>query len=99
MLQVVHAFGSADAGFDYLQKLQANNLGPSSSTGRLAGLVNKGELYVANGDVQMNTSQMQQDPNLRIFFPAGRTANARLSRCPIMSGSCRVHLMRMPARS
>ena len=71
MLQVIHAFGSADAGFDYLQKLQVNNLGPSSSTGRLAGLVNKGELYVANGDVQMNTSQMQQDPNLRIFFPAG----------------------------
>ena len=71
MLQVVHAFGSADAGFDYLQKLQTNNLGPSSSTGRLAGLLNKGELYVANGDVQVNTSQMQQDPNLRIFFPAG----------------------------
>jgi 2-aminoethylphosphonate transport system substrate-binding protein len=71
MLQVIHAFGSADAGFDYLKKLQANNVGPSSSTGRLAGLVNKGELYVANGDVQMNISQMGQDPNLRIFFPAG----------------------------
>ncbi|HEY2620687.1 MAG TPA: 2-aminoethylphosphonate ABC transporter substrate-binding protein, partial [Acetobacteraceae bacterium] len=71
MLLVIHAFGSADAGFDYLQKLQANNLGPSSSTGRLAGLVNKGELYVANGDVQMNTSQMGQNPNLRIVFPAG----------------------------
>jgi 2-aminoethylphosphonate transport system substrate-binding protein len=71
MLLVTHAFGSADAGFAYLQKLQANNVGPSSSTGRLAGLVNKGELYVANGDVQMNTSQMAQNPNLRIFFPAG----------------------------
>ena len=71
ILLVLHAFGGADAGYDYLQKLQANNLGPSSSTGRLAGLVNKGELYVANGDVQMNTSQMGQDPNLRIFFPAG----------------------------
>ncbi len=71
MLLVLHAFGGADAGFDYLQKLQVNNLGPSSSTGRLAGLVNKGELYVANGDVQMNTSQMGQNPNLRIFFPAG----------------------------
>ncbi len=71
MLLVTHAFGSPDAGFDYLKKLQANNLGPSSSTGRLAGLVNKGELYVANGDVQMNIAQMGQDPNLRIFFPAG----------------------------
>ena len=71
MLLAIHAFGSADAGFDYLHQLQANNLGPSSSTGRLAGLVNKGELYVANGDVQMNISQMGQDPNLRVFFPAG----------------------------
>lgn len=70
MLQAIHAFGSADAGFAYLEKLQANNVGPSSSTGRLAGLVNKGELYVANGDVQMNIAQMAQDPNLRIFFPA-----------------------------
>ena len=71
MLQVIHAFGSKDAGFAYLQNLQGNNVGPSSSTGRLAGLVNKGELHVANGDVQMNYSQMGQDPNLRIFFPAG----------------------------
>ncbi len=71
MLEVMHAFGSADAGFAYLKKLQANNVGPSSSTGRLAGLVNKGELYVANGDVQMNIAQLGQDPNLRIFFPAG----------------------------
>jgi 2-aminoethylphosphonate transport system substrate-binding protein len=71
MIEVVHAFGSKDAGFDYLKKLQVNNVGPSSSTGRLAGLVNKGELLVANGDAQMNFSQMGQDPNLRIFFPAG----------------------------
>ncbi len=71
VLQVVHAFGSADKGMDFLHKLQANNVGPSSSTGRLAGLVNKGELFVANGDVQMNISQMGQDPNLRIFFPSG----------------------------
>jgi 2-aminoethylphosphonate transport system substrate-binding protein len=71
MLQVVHAYGSADAGFAYLKQLQANNVGPSSSTGKLSGLVNKGELFVANGDVQMNISQMAQDPNIRIFFPAG----------------------------
>jgi len=71
MLLAIHAFGGTDAGFEFLHKLQANNLGPSSSTGRLAGLVNKGELFVANGDVQMNISQMGQDPNLRIFFPAG----------------------------
>jgi 2-aminoethylphosphonate transport system substrate-binding protein len=71
MMQVIHAFGSPDAGFAYMQKLQANNVGPSSSTGRLTGLVNKGELYVADGDVQMNISQMAQNPNIRLFFPAG----------------------------
>ena len=45
MLQVIHAFGSKDAAFDYLKKLQDNNVGPSSSTGKLTALVNKGELY------------------------------------------------------
>ncbi|MBV8915554.1 MAG: 2-aminoethylphosphonate ABC transporter substrate-binding protein [Acetobacteraceae bacterium] len=71
MLQVFHAFGGKDAGFDYLKKLQANNLGPSSSTGRLTALVNKGELWVANGDIQMNSAQMAQNPNIRVFWPAG----------------------------
>ena len=71
MLQVIHAFGSKKAGFEYLAKLQANNVGPSSSTGRLAALVNKGELYVANGDVQMNLAQQADDKNIRLFYPAG----------------------------
>ncbi len=71
MLQVIHAFGGKDAGFEYLHKLQANNLGPSSSTGKLTALVNKGEIYVAKGDVQMNISQMPGNPNIRIFWPAG----------------------------
>ncbi|KDM66825.1 2-aminoethylphosphonate ABC transporter substrate-binding protein [Acidiphilium sp. JA12-A1] len=71
MLEVVHQMGGADAGFAYLKKLQANNLGPSSSTGRLAGLTDKGEILVANGDVQMNFAQMRQYPDIGIFFPAG----------------------------
>jgi 2-aminoethylphosphonate transport system substrate-binding protein len=71
MLQVFHAFGSKDAGFAYLQKLQANNVGPSSSTGKLTALVNKGELYVANGDLQMNIAQMANNPNVQILFPEG----------------------------
>ena len=54
MLQAFHSFGSKDAGFDYLGKLQSNNVGPSASTGKLTALVNKGELLVANGDLQMN---------------------------------------------
>jgi 2-aminoethylphosphonate transport system substrate-binding protein len=71
MLQVIHAFGSKDAAFDYLKKLQDNNVGPSSSTGKLTALVNKGELFVANGDLQMNLSQMADNPNIKVFWPAG----------------------------
>ena len=71
MLQVIHSFGSKDAAFDYFKKLQANNVGPSASTGKLTALVNKGELHVANGDLQMNMSQMADDPNIKVFWPAG----------------------------
>ena len=71
LLQVIHAYGGKDAAFDYLKKLQANNRGPSASTGKLTALVNKGELWVANGDLQMNVDQMKQNPNIKIFFPAG----------------------------
>ncbi|HEY4161769.1 MAG TPA: 2-aminoethylphosphonate ABC transporter substrate-binding protein [Dongiaceae bacterium] len=71
MLQINHVYGSKDAGFDYMKKLQANNVGPSASTGKLTALVNKSELLVANGDLQMNISQMQQNPNIKVFWPAG----------------------------
>ena len=71
MLQTFHAFGSKEAGLAYLGKLQRNNLGPSSSTGKLTALVNKGEIYVANGDLQMNLAQMRNNPNVKVFFPAG----------------------------
>jgi 2-aminoethylphosphonate transport system substrate-binding protein len=70
MVLTFHTMGGKDQAFDYLKKLQANNVGPSSSTGKLAIKVNKGELYVANGDVQMNFAQMTDNPNLRIFWPA-----------------------------
>jgi 2-aminoethylphosphonate transport system substrate-binding protein len=69
MLQAFHVFGGRDAGFAYLKKLQENNVGPSSSTGRLAALVNKGEIWVANGDVQMNFAQNRSYPDIAIFFP------------------------------
>ncbi|HHG8770997.1 TPA: 2-aminoethylphosphonate ABC transporter substrate-binding protein [Raoultella planticola] len=70
MLQAFHSLGSKEAGFAYLGKLQANNVGPSASTGKLTALVNKGELFVANGDLQMNLSQMARNPNVKIFWPA-----------------------------
>jgi 2-aminoethylphosphonate transport system substrate-binding protein len=71
MLQAIHAFGDRDAAFDFLKKLQTNNVGPSSSTGKLTALVNKGEIYVANGDLQMNMAQTTNNPNIRVFWPAG----------------------------
>src|SRR6201996_241792 len=71
MLQVIHAYGSREAGFDFLKKLQDNNVGPSASTGKLTALVNKSELFVANGDLQMNMSQMTDNPNIKVFWPAG----------------------------
>lgn len=71
MLQVFHAFGGRQPGLAYLAKLEANNLGASASTGKLTTLVNKGELYVANGDLQMNLAQAADNPNVRVFFPAG----------------------------
>jgi len=70
MIQTFHAFGAKDKGFDYLKSLQANNVGPSASTGKLTALVNKGELYVANGDLQMNVQQAKTNPNIKVFWPA-----------------------------
>ena len=70
MRQAFHSLGGKEAGFAYLGKLQANNVGPSASTGKLTALVNKGELFVANGDLQMNLSQIARNPNVKIFWPA-----------------------------
>ena len=71
MILINGVYGSKDAGFDYMKKLQGNNRGPSSSTGKLTALVNKGEIWVANGDMQMNFAQMADNPNIKIFWPAG----------------------------
>ncbi|MDE2295071.1 MAG: 2-aminoethylphosphonate ABC transporter substrate-binding protein [Gammaproteobacteria bacterium] len=82
LLQAFEAFGSQRAGLAYLRRLQANNLGPSASTGRLAALVDKGEIWVANGDVQMSYSQQREYPNLRLFFPAGPDGRRLAVRLP-----------------
>lgn len=71
MVEVFHAFGDKDKGLAFLKALQANNVGPSASTGKLTALVNKGELNVANGDLQMNVDQMRTNANVGVFWPAG----------------------------
>lgn len=86
MLQAFHSLGSKEAGFDYLGKLQANNVGPSASTGKLTALVNKGELYVANGDLQMNLAQMQSNPNVKIFWPANAQGERSALALPYVIG-------------
>ncbi|MGW7378524.1 2-aminoethylphosphonate ABC transporter substrate-binding protein [Streptomyces sp. NPDC054794] len=70
LIKAMNDFGGKDAALAYLKKLQANNVGPSASTGKLAPKVDKGELLVANGDVQMNYAQSKDMPGLGIWFPA-----------------------------
>ncbi|MFJ7156611.1 2-aminoethylphosphonate ABC transporter substrate-binding protein [Streptomyces sp. NPDC101118] len=70
LIKAMHDFGGQQPALDYLKKLQANNVGPSSSTSKLAPKTDKGELLVANGDVQMNFAQSKSMPNLGIWFPA-----------------------------
>ncbi|MFC9618499.1 2-aminoethylphosphonate ABC transporter substrate-binding protein [Streptomyces sp. NPDC056930] len=70
LIKAMHDFGGKEQAMEYLKKLQANNVGPSASTGKLAPKVDKGELLAANGDVQMNYAQSKDMPNLGIWFPA-----------------------------
>lgn len=72
LIKALHDFGGQDRAMDFLKKLQANNVGPSSSTGQLAPKTDKGELLAANGDVQMNYANLKSMPNQGIFFPAAR---------------------------
>ncbi|MEV8595428.1 2-aminoethylphosphonate ABC transporter substrate-binding protein [Streptomyces sp. NPDC052012] len=70
LIKAMHDFGGEQPALEYLKKLQKNNVGPSASTGKLAPKVDKGELLVANGDVQMNFAQSKSMPHLGIWFPA-----------------------------
>ncbi|GGL92828.1 2-aminoethylphosphonate ABC transporter substrate-binding protein [Streptomyces fumigatiscleroticus] len=86
LIKAIHDFGGKDAALAYLKKLQANNVGPSASTGKLAPKVDKGELLVANGDVQMNYAQSKTMPNLGIWFPAARGGRATTFALPYAAG-------------
>ncbi|MFD0637186.1 2-aminoethylphosphonate ABC transporter substrate-binding protein [Catenulispora yoronensis] len=87
MIKAIHDFGSRDAAWDFFKKLQSNNVGPSSSTGKLESKVNTGDLLVANGDVQMNyVDSKSQYPNNKIFFPAGADGKPTTFSLPYMAG-------------
>jgi 2-aminoethylphosphonate transport system substrate-binding protein len=81
-----HLLGKPGA-LDYLTKLQANNVGPSSSTGKLQPKVSNGELLVANGDVQMNLDSIKSDGSkFAIFFPAGADGKRTTISVPYVAG-------------
>ncbi|AOR34084.1 2-aminoethylphosphonate ABC transporter substrate-binding protein [Streptomyces fodineus] len=86
LIKAIHDFGGKDQALAYLKKLQANNVGPSASTGKLAPKVDKGELLVANGDVQMNYAQSKDMPGLGIWFPAGKDGKPTTFALPYAAG-------------
>ncbi|MFF4169875.1 2-aminoethylphosphonate ABC transporter substrate-binding protein [Streptomyces sp. NPDC001744] len=86
LIKAVHDFGGREPAMEYLKRLQANNVGPSSSTSKLAPKVDKGELLVANGDVQMNFAQSASMPNLGIWFPARENGKPTTFALPYAAG-------------
>ncbi|MFD9098483.1 2-aminoethylphosphonate ABC transporter substrate-binding protein [Streptomyces collinus] len=86
LVKAVHDFGGKEQALAYLKRLQANNVGPSASTGKLAPKVDKGELLVANGDVQMNHAQSKDLPRLGIWFPAGEDGRPTTFALPYAAG-------------
>ncbi|WP_171166230.1 2-aminoethylphosphonate ABC transporter substrate-binding protein [Streptomyces sp. I05A-00742] len=89
LVKAMHDFGGKDAAMDFLGKLQKNNVGPSSSTGQLAPKTDKGELLVANGDVQMNFARMTTLRDQGIFFPAGAAGKPTTFSLPYAAGLVR----------
>jgi len=88
MIEAIHAFGDdRTSTWTYFKQLQSNNVGPSKSTGALESKVNTGDLWVANGDVQMNyVDSTTQYPNNKIFFPAGNDGKPSTFSLPYMAG-------------
>ncbi len=75
------------AALDYLGKLQANNVGPSSSTGKLQPKVSNGELLVANGDVQMNLGSIKDDGSkFNVFIPGTLDGKRTTVSLPYVAG-------------
>lgn len=70
LIKAMNDFGGEKPAMDYLRKLEKNNVGPTPSTFKLAPKVDKGEILVANGDVQTNFEQSKSLSNIAIWFPA-----------------------------
>lgn len=85
LLQLQHVLGEQGA-LGYLGKLEANNAGPSSSTGKLQPKVAKGELLVANGDVQMNLAEIAKSDGFEVFFPADAQGRRSTFALPYYAG-------------
>jgi 2-aminoethylphosphonate transport system substrate-binding protein len=86
LILLQHLMGKQGA-MDYLGKLQANNVGPSSSTGKLQPKVSNGELLVANGDVQMNLGSIKDDGSkFKIFIPASADGKKTTVSLPYVAG-------------
>jgi 2-aminoethylphosphonate transport system substrate-binding protein len=86
LILLQHLLGKPGA-LDYLTKLQANNVGPSSSTGKLQPKVSNGELLVANGDVQMNLGSIKDDGSkFTIFIPAAAGGKKTTISLPYVAG-------------
>ena len=89
VLVLLHHLMGKPGALEYLKALQANNVGPSSSTGKLQPKVSNGELLVANGDVQMNLASIKDDGPRRSrssFLPTP-TGSAPRCRCPTSPGA------------
>lgn len=70
LLVLLEGLWGKDKALDYLTKLQRNNVGPSKSTGALQEKTSRGDIWVGNGDVQMNLSTIQEGAgNFDLFFP------------------------------
>ncbi|WP_439378389.1 2-aminoethylphosphonate ABC transporter substrate-binding protein [Amycolatopsis lexingtonensis] len=85
LLQLQHVLGEQGA-LGYLGELEANNAGPSSSTGKLQPKVAKGELLVANGDVQMNLAEIAKSGGFEVFFPADAQGKRSTFALPYYAG-------------
>lgn len=70
VLLLLQELKGKDGALKYLKDLQVNNVGPSASTGKLGPKVSKGELTVANSDVQMAMQSISADKSaFEVFFP------------------------------